>query len=177
IGHEVPVAPGAEGPVDLPAARKFLQSLGPGGAVMVKAVAGGGGRGMRPARSIGELDQVFERCRSEAEAAFGDGALYIEQFLPKVRHVEVQIVGDGTVVSHLWDRECSLQRQRQKVVEIAPAAMLALEVRERLFEAAVALGRAAGYRGLGTIEFLVEADRDEPRIVFIEANPRLQVEH
>ncbi|MDD3837765.1 MAG: carboxyl transferase domain-containing protein [Phenylobacterium sp.] len=177
IGHEVPVAPGAEGPVDLPAARKFLQSLGPGGAVMVKAVAGGGGRGMRPARSVGELDQVFERCRSEAEAAFGDGALYVEQFLPKARHVEVQIVGDGTVVSHLWDRECSLQRQRQKVVEIAPAAMLPLEVRERLFEAAVALGRAAGYRGLGTIEFLVEADRSEPRIVFIEANPRLQVEH
>src|SRR5690606_38747822 len=89
------------------------------------------------------------------------------------RHVEVQIVGDGQVVSHLWDRECSLQRQRQKVVEIAPADSLPLETRERLFEAAVALGRAAHYRNLGTVEFLVDGEA----VVFIEANPRLQVEH
>ncbi|MFC3078483.1 carboxyl transferase domain-containing protein [Phenylobacterium terrae] len=177
IAHEVPVPPGTDGPVDLAGARRFLESLGPGGAVMVKAVAGGGGRGMRPAASIEELEQVFDRCRSEAEAAFGDGAVYVEQFLPKARHVEVQIVGDGAVVSHLWDRECSLQRQRQKIVEVAPALVLPLEVRERLFEAAVALGRAARYRSLGTVEFLVEAGAAEPNIVFIEANPRLQVEH
>ncbi|MCX7587033.1 carboxyl transferase domain-containing protein [Phenylobacterium sp. 58.2.17] len=170
---DVPILAGTHGGVTLAEARAFLESLGPGGAVMVKAVAGGGGRGMRPVRSAGELTDAFERCASEAQAAFGDGALYVEEFLPRARHVEVQIVGDGQVVSHLWDRECSLQRQRQKVVEIAPAASLPMETRERLFEAAVALGRAAHYRSLGTVEFLVDAER----VVFIEANPRLQVEH
>ena len=170
---DVPILAGTHGGVTLAEARVFLESLGPGGAVMVKAVAGGGGRGMRPVRSAGELTEAFERCASEAQAAFGDGALYVEEFLPRARHVEVQIVGDGQVVSHLWDRECSLQRQRQKVVEIAPATTLPLETRERLFEAAVALGRAAHYRSLGTVEFLVDAER----VVFIEANPRLQVEH
>ncbi|MGH6996606.1 MAG: biotin carboxylase N-terminal domain-containing protein, partial [Phenylobacterium sp.] len=170
---DVPILAGTHGGVTLAEARVFLESLGAGGAVMVKAVAGGGGRGMRPVRSAGELTEAFERCASEAQAAFGDGALYVEEFLPRARHVEVQIVGDGQVVSHLWDRECSLQRQRQKVVEIAPAANLPMETRERLFEAAVALGRAAHYRSLGTVEFLVDAER----VVFIEANPRLQVEH
>jgi pyruvate carboxylase len=144
---------------------------------MIKAVAGGGGRGMRPVQSPAELDAAFQRCASEAKAAFGDGALYVEQFLPRARHIEVQIAGDGRTVSHLWDRECSLQRQRQKVVEIAPADTLPMSVRERLFEAAVALGRAADYRGLGTVEFLVEVGADDPRVVFIEANARLQVEH
>jgi len=170
---DVPILAGTAGGVGLDEAQHFLARLGPGGAVMVKAVAGGGGRGMRPARSAEELAEAFERCASEARAAFGDGALYVEEFLPHARHVEVQILGDGQVVSHLWDRECSLQRQRQKVVEIAPAAMLARETRERLFEAAVALARAARYRSLGTVEFLVAGER----IVFIEANPRLQVEH
>ncbi|KQW73327.1 carbamoyl-phosphate synthase large subunit [Phenylobacterium sp. Root77] len=170
---DVPILAGTQGGVTLAEARVFLEGLGAGGAVMVKAVAGGGGRGMRPVRSADELTGAFERCASEAQAAFGDGALYVEEFLPRARHVEVQIVGDGQVVSHLWDRECSLQRQRQKVVEIAPAATLPLETRERLFEAAVALGRAARYRNLGTVEFLVTGDR----VVFIEANPRLQVEH
>ncbi len=171
--HGVPILAGLEGGVTLAGARAFLRGLGDGGAVMIKAVAGGGGRGMRPARSEIELTEAFERCASEAEAAFGDGSLYVEEFLPRARHIEVQIIGDGKVVSHLWDRECSLQRQRQKVIEIAPAATLAPELRERLFEAAVALGRALDYRSLGTIEFLVDGDR----AVFIEANPRLQVEH
>jgi acetyl-CoA carboxylase carboxyltransferase component/biotin carboxyl carrier protein len=126
---------------------------------------------------MAELDAAFQRCASEARAAFGDGALYVEQFLPRARHIEVQIAGDGRMVSHLWDRECSLQRQRQKVVEIAPADTLPMSIRERLFEAAVALGRAADYRGLGTVEFLVEADVADSRVVFIEANARLQVEH
>lgn len=171
--HEVPILAGSEGGVTLARARAFLRGLGPDGAVMIKAVAGGGGRGMRPARSEAELTDAFDRCASEAEAAFGDGSLYVEEFLPRARHIEVQIVGDGQVVSHLWDRECSLQRQRQKVIELAPAAALASELRERLFEAAVALGRAARYRSLGTVEFLVDGDR----AVFIEANPRLQVEH
>ena len=170
---DVPILAGTAGGTSLAAARLFMESLGPGGAVMVKAVAGGGGRGMRPVRSPDELTNAFERCASEAQAAFGDGSLYVEEFLPHARHVEVQIVGDGQVVSHLWDRECSLQRQRQKVIEIAPAGALPLETRQRLFEAAVALGRAAHYRNLGTVEFLV----DDERVVFIEANPRLQVEH
>ncbi|WP_421933080.1 carboxyl transferase domain-containing protein [Phenylobacterium sp.] len=173
---DVPILPGTEGTTTLDQAKAFLAGLGAGGAVMVKAVSGGGGRGMRPARSVEELEQAFERCASEALAAFGDGALYVEQFLPRARHIEVQILGDGAAVSHLWDRECSLQRQRQKVVEIAPADTLPLEIREQLFEAAVALGRAAHYRSLGTVEFLVEVG-DHPRLVFIEANPRLQVEH
>ncbi len=170
---DVPILAGTEGATTLEAAQDFLASLGPGGAVMVKAVSGGGGRGMRPARSSEELTDAFQRCASEALAAFGDGALYVERFLPRARHIEVQILGDGKVVSHLWDRECSLQRQRQKVVEIAPAAGLPMETRERLFEAAVTLGRAAHYRSLGTVEFLVDGET----IVFIEANPRLQVEH
>ena len=171
---DVPILPGTDGDTTLEEAKGFLAGLGTGGAVMVKAVSGGGGRGMRPARSVEELEQAFERCASEALSAFGDGSLYVEQFLPKARHIEVQILGDGVSVSHLWDRECSLQRQRQKVVEIAPAATLPMAIREQLFEAAVALGRAAHYRSLGTVEFLVEVGE---RLVFIEANPRLQVEH
>lgn len=169
----VPVLPGTDGPTSLDQAKVFFESLGKRGAVMVKAVAGGGGRGMRPVDAIGDLEAAFERCASEAKAAFGNGDLYVEQFLPRARHIEVQIVGDGESVSHLWDRECSLQRQRQKVVEIAPADMLAGELRDRLFAAGVSLGQAAGYRSLGTMEFLVEGDR----FVFIEGNARLQVEH
>jgi acetyl/propionyl-CoA carboxylase alpha subunit/acetyl-CoA carboxylase carboxyltransferase component len=169
----VPVLPGTDGPTSPDEARAFFEGLSKGGAVMVKAVAGGGGRGMRPVETLGDLAAAFERCASEAKAAFGNGDLYVEQFLPRARHIEVQIVGDGVSVSHLWDRECSLQRQRQKVVEIAPADMLPDELRARLFAAAVSLGEAAGYRSLGTMEFLVADDQ----FVFIEGNARLQVEH
>ena len=140
---------------------------------MIKAVAGGGGRGMRPVTDAAELEATFERCASEAKAAFGNGDLYVERFLTHARHIEVQVVGDGETVSHLWDRECSLQRQRQKVVEIAPADMLPPALREQLLAAAVSLGEAAGYRSLGTMEFLVGRER----FVFIEGNARLQVEH
>ena len=166
----VPVLAGTDGPTTLDEARAFFAAHGP---VMVKAVAGGGGRGMRPVTSAEELEQAFERCASEAKAAFGNGDLYVERFLPHARHLEVQIVGDGESVSHLFDRECSLQRQRQKVIEIAPADMLAQPLRERLFGYGVALGQAAGYRSLGTMEFLVDGED----VVFIEGNARLQVEH
>jgi acetyl/propionyl-CoA carboxylase alpha subunit/acetyl-CoA carboxylase carboxyltransferase component len=182
-GRGIPVLRGTEGPTALDEARAFLADLGPGAAVMVKAVSGGGGRGMRPVWSDAELGPAFERCASEAEAAFGDASLYVEQLLPRARHVEVQIVGDGTDVSHLWDRECSLQRQRQKVMESAPAVSVPLAVRERLWTAAVDLGRAAGYAGVGTVEFLVDTDAragargDDATFAFIEANARLQVEH
>jgi acetyl/propionyl-CoA carboxylase alpha subunit/acetyl-CoA carboxylase carboxyltransferase component len=169
----VPVLPGTQGPTSLGEAQAFFASLGEGAAVMVKAVAGGGGRGMRPVLAADELAPAFERCASEARAAFGNGDLYVERFLTHARHIEVQVVGDGETVSHLWDRECSLQRQRQKVVEIAPADMLPMPLRERLFAAAVSLGEAAGYRSLGTMEFLVDGET----FVFIEGNARLQVEH
>jgi pyruvate carboxylase len=129
------------------------------------------------ARGAGELEQAFERCRSEAQQAFGNGALYAEEFFERARHIEVQIVGDGTgAVSHLWDRECSLQRQRQKLIESAPALGLPEKLRQRLLDAAIALGKASHYKNLGTIEFLVDAGGSD-RFAFIEANPRLQVEH
>ncbi len=165
----VPVLAGT-GIVDFAGAQAFFARTG---AVMLKAVAGGGGRGMRAVREAGELEAAFERCRSEAKAAFGNAAVYAEEFFPRARHIEVQIVGDGDNVIQLWDRECSLQRQRQKVVEIAPATGLPPALRDRLFEAAVKLGRAAKYKSLGTIEFLVSGER----FAFIEANARLQVEH
>ena len=171
----VPVLAGTDGPTSLEQAQAFFAANGP---VMVKAVAGGGGRGMRPVTSADELAGAFERCASEAKAAFGNGDLYVERFLARARHLEVQIVGDGESVIHLWDRECSLQRQRQKVIEIAPADTLPLAVRERLFGYGVALGQAAGYRSLGTMEFLVaNPGEGGDDVVFIEGNARLQVEH
>jgi len=174
----VPTLPGTRGATTLDEAQAFLTQLGDGGAVMLKALAGGGGRGMRPASSADELAEAFERCASEAKAAFGDGALYVEQFFEKARHVEAQILGDGTgAVIHLFDRECSLQRQRQKLVEIAPAVGVDEGVRQALQAAAVMMGEAARYLGLGTIEFLVNEGGAGPRFAFIEANPRLQVEH
>jgi acetyl/propionyl-CoA carboxylase alpha subunit len=173
----LPVLRGTPAGIDIDAAAAFLGSLGADAAIMLKAVAGGGGRGMRIVHRREELEAAFERCRSEAQAAFGNGALYAEEFFSRGRHVEVQIVGDGTgAVSHLWDRECSVQRQRQKIVEIAPARDVPETLRHRLFDAAVALGHAAKYKNLGTIEFLVDA-RGGERFAFIEANPRLQVEH
>ncbi|MDE2466056.1 MAG: carbamoyl-phosphate synthase large subunit, partial [Alphaproteobacteria bacterium] len=170
----VPVLRGT-GPVSPQEAEAFLDSLGPGGAIMLKAVAGGGGRGMRPVRARAELAEAYARCASEAKAAFGDPALYAEEFLPHARHIEVQIAGDGTDLVHLGDRECSLQRQRQKLIEIAPALGLGTALRAQILDAAVRLGRAARYSNLGTIEFLVQADQE--RFAFIEANARLQVEH
>ncbi|HTX48202.1 MAG TPA: carboxyl transferase domain-containing protein [Caulobacteraceae bacterium] len=175
---DIPVLPGTRTATTLGEALDFLASLGPDGAVMLKALAGGGGRGMRPATDAGALAEAYERCASEARAAFGDGSLYVERFFPKARHVEVQIAGDGTGAAvHVWDRECSLQRQRQKIVEVAPAADVAPAIREQLWASAVRMASAAKYKGLGTIEFLVNAEAGEPRFAFIEANPRLQVEH
>jgi acetyl/propionyl-CoA carboxylase alpha subunit len=175
----VPLLEGISKAVTLAEARDFLESLGAGGAVMLKAVAGGGGRGMRPVTSLADLDQAFARATSEAQAAFGSGDLYAEELMARARHVEVQIVGDGTgAVSHLWDRECSLQRQRQKLIEIAPAFGLPDATRAAMLEAAVTLAAAVSYRGVGTVEFLVDARPGAaPRFAFIEANARLQVEH
>src|SRR5437667_352247 len=170
----VPVPRGTDAAVSLDEARVFLASLGPDTAVVVKAVAGGGGRGLRVVRRPDELDDAWARCRSEAQAAFGDDALYVEELLPRVRHVEVQVIGDGTgVVIHLGERDCSLQRRHQKLVEVTPAPGLADDVRARLAAAAVRMAAEVRYANVGTFEFLVDAGR----LAFIEANPRLQVEH
>ena len=166
----VPVLAGT-GPDPLPEEARAL--LREHGAVMVKAVAGGGGRGLRPVTREEDLPEAMRRCASEAAAAFGDGRVFAERLLPRARHVEVQVVGDGTgAVAVLGDRDCSLQRRRQKLIEIAPAT-LTDEVRARLFAAAEALLRSADYAGLATAEFLVQDDE----IAFLEVNPRLQVEH
>ncbi|MDQ8727444.1 carboxyl transferase domain-containing protein [Bradyrhizobium sp. LHD-71] len=178
--HRVPVIRGTSGPTTLDEARDFMASLEAGAAVMVKAIAGGGGRGMRPVNDPKKLADAMERCRSEAEKSFGNGDVYVERLFPRARHIEVQIVGDGTgAVAHLWERECSLQRERQKVLEIAPAPFLRPAVRARLLQAATRLAAAGEYLNAGTFEFLVDAadNTDGAAIAFIEANVRLQVEH
>lgn len=166
----VPVLPGTAGGTSLREAREFLAD----GPVMVKAVGGGGGRGMRVARTVPELAEAWERCRSEARQSFGRAELYVERLWEGARHIEVQIVADGGgAVSHLWERDCSAQRRHQKLVEIAPAPALDASLRDRLLDSALRLARAASYEGVGTVEFLVGDDA----FVFMEANPRLQVEH
>ncbi|PJK29907.1 carboxyl transferase domain-containing protein [Minwuia thermotolerans] len=180
IEHGVPVIEGTEGPTDLDEAQRFLDGLGADGAVMVKAVAGGGGRGMRVVRAGEDLASAHERCRSEAKQAFGNPDVYVERLLRPARHVEVQVLGDGQGgVTHFRERECSIQRRNQKIVEVAPAPGLDGDVREGLIEAALKLARAVNYRGLGTFEFLVDArpDAPAPGYAFIEANARIQVEH
>lgn len=171
----VPLGQGTNEATSLEQARQFLQDQGPGGAVMLKALAGGGGRGMRAVYSLDELDEAYARCTSEAKAAFGTGELYVERLIRNARHIEVQIVGDGTNVSHVGERECTLQRRNQKLLEVAPSPSLAPVQRDQLLEAALTLAKAVGYRGLGTFEFLLDEDAGD--FVFMEANPRIQVEH
>ncbi|MEM7251048.1 MAG: carboxyl transferase domain-containing protein [Pseudomonadota bacterium] len=179
VNNGVNVVSGTDGPTTLAEARDFLTHLGPDGAIMVKAIAGGGGRGMRVVTDAEQLSRVFERCQSEAENAFGNGDLYVEQLFSHARHIEVQVLGDGVGGAvHLWERECSIQRERQKIIEIAPAPFLASDVRAELLNAALTLARKASYRGAGTFEFLVDASPNgDGHFAFIEANARLQVEH
>lgn len=167
----VPVMAGTPAGITLAEAEAFLAAEG---AIMFKAVAGGGGRGMRAVEHRGDLASAFERCRSEARRAFGDDRLYAERLVRDARHIEVQIAGDGRAVVHLGERECTLQRQNQKLVEVAPAPGLPADLRERLHEAACRMAAVAGYRNIGTFEFLVDGAGS---FAFIEANPRLQVEH
>jgi acetyl/propionyl-CoA carboxylase alpha subunit/acetyl-CoA carboxylase carboxyltransferase component len=172
----VPVPRGTPGAASLEDAARLLDSLGPGGALMVKAVAGGGGRGTRAVHAREALADAWSRCASEARAAFGRDALYAEELWPRARHVEVQIVGDGAAVRALGERDCTLQRRHQKLVEIAPAPGLDPALRDELLAAATKMAGELRYAGLGTFEFLV--DRAAPgRFAFIEANARLQVEH
>ncbi len=173
----VAVSRGTQGPTTLDQARAFLAGLGPDGAVMVKAVAGGGGRGMRMAASLTELDKVYERCISEAKAAFGRGEVYVEELVPNARHIEVQVIGDsGGAIVDLGERECSVQRRHQKIMEIAPSPTLSMDARRAIADGAVKMAREAGCVGLATFEFLVPVQAPE-RFVYIETNPRLQVEH
>lgn len=173
--HDVPLLEGTGGRTTLDQARAFLADLA-GAPMMIKAVAGGGGRGMRPVHTADELDPAFGRCASEAEAAFGNGALYVERYLGQARHIEVQIIGDGRGgVTHLHERECTLQRRHQKLIELAPSPSLTPGLRQRIIDAALRMARAANYRSLGTFEFLLDADGET--FAFMEANPRLQVEH
>jgi acetyl/propionyl-CoA carboxylase alpha subunit len=175
-----PVSRGLDRSVTLEEAAQFLASLPPGQGMIIKALAGGGGRGSRVVLESGEVEAAYARCRSEAQAAFGVPDVYVEAFLPRARHIEVQVLGDHSgAVTHLGERECSIQRRFQKVVEIAPAPGLAPDLRQEIIDAALRLARSVGYSSLGTFEFLVDASGapgDAP-FVFIEANARLQVEH
>ena len=143
--------------------------------VLVKAAGGGGGRGLRVVRDPADLERAVAIASAEAEAAFGDARVYLERYVERGRHVEVQLLGDGEHVIHLGDRDCSVQRRYQKLIEEAPAPGLGSELRERLRTAAVSLGERLRYRGAGTVEFLVDAGRGE--FYFLEVNARIQVEH
>lgn len=174
IANDVPVVPGTPGPVeDIAEAVKFVEKYG--FPVIIKAAFGGGGRGMRVVREGDSIEDAFLRASSEAKTAFGNGTCFIERFLDKPKHIEVQLLADnyGNVI-HLFERDCSVQRRHQKVVEIAPAKNLPKAVRDAILTDAVKLARSANYRNAGTAEFLVD---EQNRHYFIEINPRIQVEH
>jgi acetyl-CoA carboxylase, biotin carboxylase subunit len=169
----VPFVPGSERGLDLDDAERLAEQIGY--PVMLKAAAGGGGKGMRMVSSAEELHSAYENARSEAQRAFGDNEVYIEKFIVNPRHVEMQIFGDehGNVV-YLGERECSVQRRHQKVLEESPSPIVDEEMRRRMGEIAVRVGKAANYYNAGTVEFLVDPDRN---FYFLEMNTRLQVEH
>lgn len=172
----VPLAQGTDAAASLDEVRALQAALAPGAEMMIKAIAGGGGRGMRHLTSGEDPAAAYEACAREAEAAFGDARLYAEAVIPRARHIEVQVAGDGTTAVAIHDRECSIQRRRQKLIEVAPAIGLASDVRAALQDAAVRMARAAKLRGLATFEFLLDAG-DGRTLAFMETNPRLQVEH
>jgi acetyl-CoA carboxylase biotin carboxylase subunit len=170
----VPTVPGSAGRLaTIEEARAVAAKTG--FPIMIKAAAGGGGRGIRIAADLADLERHFPQASAEALAAFGDGGLYLEKVITKARHVEVQILGDGQNFIHCFERECSLQRRRQKVWEEAPSFLLPAEVRAKLCDSAVALAREVAYRGAGTVEYLYDETTRE--FYFIEVNTRIQVEH
>lgn len=175
IKADVPILGGTKGAVDdLKEARAAAEKVG--FPVMIKASHGGGGRGMRVVRTADEFDHAFESARNEALTAFGNAEVFIEKFIARAKHIEVQLLGDehGNLV-HLYERDCSVQRRHQKVIELAPAPDLSDKLRSGILEAALKIGKHANYSCAGTVEFLVDADAQE--FYFIEVNPRIQVEH
>src|SRR5258708_8402691 len=180
----VPIIEGTEGATSLDDVKAFFASMGDCAAVMIKAIAGGGGRGMRIVDDASKLEEAYARCQSEAKAAFGSDGVYVERLIRNARHIEVQIICDQHgAISHLWERECTIQRRNQKLIEVAPSPSLSERLSSRIIDAAKKLAAAANYGNLGTFEFLVDneaqgKDRgDDKAFAFIEANPRLQVEH
>jgi acetyl/propionyl-CoA carboxylase alpha subunit/acetyl-CoA carboxylase carboxyltransferase component len=175
VAADVPVLPATEGPSSVEDIRAFLAAQD--GDIVIKALAGGGGRGMRIVRSAEQIDDAYRQCAAEAELGFGDAAVFAEAYLANARHIEVQIVaapaGEATRALALGDRDCSIQRRYQKLIEIAPAQDISETLRRELHASAARLCAHAEYRGLATVEFLVTSDR----LVFLEVNPRIQVEH
>lgn len=170
----VPLVPGTSEPIsDIVAAKKISKEIGY--PILIKASAGGGGKGMRVVESESDFENQMERAISEATSAFGDGSVFIEKYVTQPRHIEFQIFGDqhGNVV-HLFERECSIQRRHQKVIEEAPSSVLTPELRNKMGEAAVNVAKAANYYNAGTVEFIVDENKN---FYFLEMNTRLQVEH
>ncbi|HZV09586.1 MAG TPA: biotin carboxylase N-terminal domain-containing protein, partial [Novosphingobium sp.] len=171
---KVPLVPGSDSIASAADAVRVAEEIGY--PVLLKASAGGGGRGMVIAHSGAEVEAGFARASAEAESAFGDGTLFMERFVPRARHVEVQLMGDGTgKVLHFGERDCSVQRRYQKLIEEAPSAAMPEALRRQLHASAVALAASVRYKGAATAEFLYDVDRQE--IYFIEVNARIQVEH
>ncbi|MCP4121897.1 MAG: acetyl-CoA carboxylase biotin carboxylase subunit [Bacteroidetes bacterium] len=172
--YNVPMVPGADHAItDIAAAKKIANEIG--FPIMIKASAGGGGKGMRIVKNESDFEEQMDRAVSEAESSFGDGSVFIEQFVTSPRHIEVQILGDthGNIV-HLFERECSVQRRHQKVIEESPSAIVTPEIRQQLGDAAVNVARSCDYVGAGTVEFIMN---DKKEFFFLEMNTRLQVEH
>ena len=167
----VPVVPGSPPLADLDEARAAADAVGY--PVMLKAAAGGGGKGMRTAHDVAELAAGFERAVREATQSFGDGRVYLERFLQRPRHIEIQVLADGGRVLHLGERECTIQRRHQKLIEEAPSAAIDADLRARMGDVAVRAAEAVGYLGAGTVEFLFEGGE----FFFLEMNTRIQVEH
>ena len=170
----VPTTPGSEGAVaDRAEALRIAREIG--FPVLLKAAAGGGGRGMRIVAKAGELERCLGEAMGEAAVAFGDPAIYVERYLTNVRHIEIQVLGDGEHVVHFGERDCSVQRRNQKLVEEAPSPVLDAALRHRIGESAVALCRQVGYKSAGTVEYIL--DQDSGDFYFMEMNTRIQVEH
>ncbi len=172
--YDIPMVPGTEGAIDDRAeAKRVAESIGY--PILIKASAGGGGKGMRVVEKAADFDEQMDRAVSEAVSSFGDGSVFIEKYITSPRHIEIQVLGDqhGNII-HLFERECSVQRRHQKVVEEAPSAVLTPKIREAMGRSAVQVARSCGYYGAGTVEFIVDENLD---FFFLEMNTRLQVEH